>query len=103
MTRNESHKGAAPVHAKKRYPLDAHAAGSHLHIAMLESANAALRKENRHLRKQNLYLRSLAIHGIIYRLESLANAARGGQRARLRCEADRWRAMWLKLRKEIRG
>lgn len=96
----------APRH-KKEYPVNTH---SHPHgiaehqIKMLEDVNKALRKENADLRKKNLVLRCLAIHGIIYRLESLAGAARSvGRRARLRWEADRWRAMWGNLRKEMKG
>jgi len=92
--------------AKKEYPVDTHShpyAIAEHRIKMLEDANKALRKENADLRKKNLSLRSLAIHGIIYRLESLAGAARSvGQCARLHCEADRWRAMWDKLRKEMK-
>ena len=87
---------------KRHYPVDTHSHGM-AEVRMLEDADKALRKENADLRRQNLSLRCLAIHGIIYRLESLAGAARSvGQCARLHCEADRWRAMWGKLRKEMK-
>ena len=91
---------------KKEYPVDTHShpyAIAEHRIRMLEDANKALRKENADLRKTNLSLRSLAIHGIICRMESLACTARDvGKCARLLCEADRWRAMWGKLRKEMK-
>ena len=90
-----------PPRTHRHYPVDAHSASNH--AGMLESVNAVLRKENMDLRKQNLSLRSLAIHGIIYRLESLAGTACNvGRCARLLCEADRWRAMRAKLLKEMR-
>jgi hypothetical protein len=90
-----------PPRTHRHYPVDAHSASEH--IAM-ESVNAALRKENMDLKKQNLALRSLAIHGIIYRLESLAGTSCDvGRCARLLHAADRWRAMRAKLLKEIRG
>ena len=56
---------------KRHYSVDTHSHGM-AEVRMLEDANKALRKENANLRRQNLYLRCLAIHGIIYRLESLA-------------------------------
>ncbi len=91
-----------PPRTHRHYPVDAHSASNH--TGMLEFVNAALCKENMYLRKQNLVLRSLAIHGIIYRLESLAGSGLdAGRCARLLSEADRWRAMRMKLLKEIRG
>ena len=91
-----------PPRTHRHYPVDVHSASNH--TGMLESVNAALRKENMDLRKQNLALRSLAIHGIIYRLESLAGTScNAGRCARLLSEADRWRVMRAKLLKEMRG
>lgn len=73
-------------------------------IEALESTIAAIRKENSEIRSREFRLRSLAIHGIIFRLESLAEHAGSPARAtRLRVCAYRWRIRWDNLKAEYRA
>lgn len=71
-------------------------------IEALEAENAALRKEKDVILSREFALRSLAIHGIIFRLESLAEHATPSRATRLRCCAGRWRIRWDSLKAEHR-